>query len=117
MKDKFKYVLIGILSGFLNGFFGAGGGAVLVPILEKVGVEEKKAHATSVLIIVLTTALSAGLYLYKGYVKIGSALPFIPSGVLGAVIGGILLSKMNTVWLKRIFGAVLIFASVRMILR
>jgi len=117
MKSKLKFILIGVLSGFLNGFFGAGGGAVLVPILEKAGVDDKKAHATSVLIIVLTTALSAGLYLFRGYVKISSAAAFIPSGIAGAVIGGILLSKINTVWLKRIFGAVLIFASVRMIVR
>ena len=58
-----------------------------------------------------------GLYLSRGYVKIEDALPFIPSGILGAILGGFLLSKINTVWLKRIFGALLIFASARMILR
>ncbi len=118
MKNKkLKFVLIGVFSGFLNGLFGAGGGAVLVPALKKAEVEERSAHATSVIVIVFCTALSAVLYLVRGNVSIKDAIPFIPSGILGAVLGARLLSKINTLWLKRIFGALLIFAAVRMMFK
>ncbi len=50
--------LIGAAAGFLNGLFGSGGGIAAVPLLEKNGVEKKKAHAESVaLIMVLSAAL------------------------------------------------------------
>ena len=40
----------GGLSGLVNGFFGAGGGIVLVPLLLNwIGLESKRAFATSVL--------------------------------------------------------------------
>ena len=41
-KEKFKYAILGFVSGILNGLFGAGGGVVVVPLLEKFGIQSKK---------------------------------------------------------------------------
>ena len=32
MKERSKYIIIGLLAGVANGFFGAGGGLFLVPL-------------------------------------------------------------------------------------
>lgn len=44
-------ILFGILTGFLSGFIGAGGGFIIVPILLRLGLTMKKAVGTSMLII------------------------------------------------------------------
>ena len=49
MKISVKYAVTGALSGAANGFFGAGGGLFLVPLLISwCGMEQKRAFATSV---------------------------------------------------------------------
>ena len=44
--------MIGVTSGVLNGLFGAGGGCVVVPAMEKfLDMDEKKSHATAIAVI------------------------------------------------------------------
>ena len=46
-----RAALTGGLCGVLNGLFGAGGGIAAVPLLKAGGLEQKKAHATSLAVI------------------------------------------------------------------
>ena len=110
-------LLTGALCGFLNGFFGAGGGTVDVPMLRKSGLDEKEAHATSVAVILAVTAVSAMFYLVRGSVRLSDALGYMYTGVFGAALGASLLKKISGKWLRRIFGAFIMFTSVRMFLR
>ena len=58
----------GALIGFVNGFFGGGGGMLCVPLLEKILDEPtKKAHATAILIILPISIASAVTYIASGY--------------------------------------------------
>lgn len=107
----------GLFAGALNGLLGAGGGMIIVPVLGKTGLEPKKAHATSVCIILPICIVSSILYLTSGRVQISDATPYLLWGVLGSIIGSFLLTKINDVWLKRIFGALMIWAAVRMLTR
>lgn len=118
MKRWLKSAIIGVVSGILNGMFGAGGGLMAVPLIEKLlKAEPKKAHATSVAIIMPLSVVSAFLY-YKGeYIDFSSALKFVPFGIVGAIVGGILLKKISNVWLRRIFGAIMIFSAIRMVIK
>ena len=118
MKNWAKSGLIGLFSGFLNGLFGSGGGLITVPLLEKLlQAEPKKAHATSVSIILPLSAMSAFLYLKGRHLDFSEAVWFIPFGIPGAVVGAWLLKKVSNRWLKKIFGILLIFAAVRMAVR
>ena len=63
MKISVKYAVTGALSGAANGFFGAGGGLFLVPLLISwCGMEQKRAFATSVAVIFPLCAVSAVIY-------------------------------------------------------
>lgn len=109
----------GTLCGFLNGFFGSGGGVVAVPILEKEDCEPcnpNKAHATSVALIFILSIVTATFYGFSGNLDFYKAWEFIPWGVLGAVIGAIFLKKIKAAWLKRLFGGIVTVAAVRMLL-
>ena len=118
LKNWVKDAIIGAVSGLLNGMFGSGGGLAAVPLIEKLlKAEPKKAHATSVAIIMPLSLLSAFLY-YKGkYLDFSQALKFVPFGILGAILGGILLKKISNIWLRRIFGALLILSAIRMVIK
>ena len=118
MKKWWKNAIIGASSGFLNGMFGSGGGLFAVPLLEKLlKVETKKAHATSISIILPLSVLSAFLYLNHGHLDFYTALKYVPFGIIGAIVGGCLLKKFSNKFLKKTFAVLLIFAAIRMVVR
>ncbi len=109
--------LKGMLIGVVNGCFGAGGGMIAVPLLKKSGLEVKESHANAVAVILPITVISAAVYLMRDYVKLSDAVKFIPTGVLGAILGTLVLKKISPLWLKRIFGGFMVYAGIRLILR
>lgn len=113
MGQKAKAALGGVAVGLLNGLLGAGGGMVMVPLMELWGVGGKKSHATSLAVIVPLSAISAAVYLWRGWFVPGDALPFLLPGLLGAVAGGLLLNKVKVKWLKVAFGLLLIWGGVK----
>lgn len=112
-----KKLLGGILIGILNGMFGAGGGIVAVPLLRSGGIDDKSAHASSIAVILPISLVSLILYLWQGRVGISDGAPYLIWGVLGAVIGTFILSKISRKWLHRTFGALIIYAGVRLLLK
>lgn len=116
-KPKILTALSGLSVGVVNGLFGAGGGIIAVPLLQKAGLEKKESHANAVAVILPISLLSAGIYLFKGNVEIKEALPYIPSGVVGALLGTYCLKKIPTLWLKRIFGIFIIYAGIRLLIK
>ena len=117
MKRKITPYLGGILIGALNSLFGAGGGIIAVPLLEKSGLSKKSAHANAVAVILPITLLSATLYILQGKVTLNDASPYILTGIIGSVLGTVILKKISALWLKRIFGIFIIYAGVRLLLK
>ena len=67
MSDGMKYAMCGALAGIANGFFGAGGGMVLVPLFTRwIKMEDKTAFATSLAVILPLSVVSVIIYLIKG---------------------------------------------------
>ncbi len=116
IKRTFLY-LTGALTGIANGLFGSGGGIVAVPMLEHDGVDVKKSHATSIAITLPLSVISGFIYFQKGSIDIIEALKFIPFGIFGVFVGTKLLLKLSGKTLKRLFGAVMIFFGIRLIMR
>lgn len=117
MKGKMMPYLVGAVTGVLNGLFGAGGGMVAVPMLSKAGLDTQQAHATSIAIILPLTIISSCIYLFQGHLALGDAFVYLPGGVAGALLGSLLLKKLNPIWVRRIFGGLILFSAVRLLLR
>jgi uncharacterized membrane protein YfcA len=117
MKKKLNTIIFGLITGLINGLLGAGGGMLAVPALKKIGLDQKEAHRNAVAVILPMTVLSAVLYIMNGRVSISDALPFIPWGLGGAVLGTFCLKKISGKWLGIIFGGFMIYAGIRMIMR
>lgn len=115
MKKRFT-ALGGFIAGIVNGLLGAGGGLIVVPMLEKSGLDSIKSHATSVAVIFPICILSATLYVMRGSVSINQALPYLPWMLAGSVLGAWALPKFNKTLLRRIFGALIVWAAVRMLM-
>ena len=96
MKISVKYAVTGALSGAANGFFGAGGGLFLVPLLISwCGMEQKRAFATSVAVIFPLCAVSAVIYWLKGGLPIAQAVPYLLGGAAGGVLAGKLFGRVK----------------------
>ncbi len=117
MKSKIKPLLFGAAAGFVNGLLGSGGGMIAVPALRSRGLDPQKAHATSIAVISPMCVLSAAIYLFRGDVKITDALPYLPAGAVGALLGALLLRKIPDTFLRKLFGAFAVWAGLRLILR
>ena len=89
---------------------------IAVPFLCGSGLDEKKAHASSVAVLFSLSVISAGLYLWRDSVSISDALPYLPGAMLGCIVGAKLMPKLSVKWLKRIFALLMIYGGVRMVM-
>ncbi len=116
VKKYTKHILIGLISGILNGLFGAGGGSIVVPAMEFfLKMDEKKSHATAILIILVMSIVSSFFYIKDGFFDFGLWAPVTIGGVFGGIVGAKFLSKISGRWLKIIFGGVIIITAFKMI--
>ncbi len=87
---------------------------ILVPLLRDwVGLDEKKAMATSVFCIAPICAVSATLYAFTGKIEWDAAAPYMLGGFLGGIAAGFLFAKTPPAWLRRGFGLLLLLGAIR----
>lgn len=114
-RPWWRAFLCGGLAGLINGTIGTGGGIVIVPLLRKLGLSPKECHATAVLVILPITVISAGVYLFRDVGIFEATLPYIPAGLAGGLAGAVLLRRINSVVLRKIFAGIMVIAGVRML--
>ena len=87
---------------------------ILVPLLTRwCGLEQRKAFATSVAIILPLCALSAAIYLLRGGVELAPALPYLAGGLIGGFLGGRVFQRLNMTWLRRGFALLILYGGAR----
>lgn len=115
-KNKIKLLAIGLATGLVNGLFGSGGGTIIVPALVfLIGLNDYKAHATAISIILPLSIVSTIIYLINGSVPLKTVLLVISGGLVGSFIGAKTLNKIPVTILRKIFGSVIIYSAIRMI--
>ncbi len=98
------------IAGALSGLLGIGSGALKVLAMDQVmRVPFKVSTTTSNFMIGVTAAASAGVYLNRGYIDPGLAMPVMLGVLPGALLGARFLAKAQIRVLRIIF-AVIIFA-------
>ena len=107
-------MLAGAAAGLTNGFFGGGGGSVLVPMLTRVcGLDQRRAFATSVAVILPLCILSSVIYFFRGGLDLTAALPYLAGGLLGGWAGGKLFRRVNMIWLRRAFALLILYGGAK----
>ncbi len=108
--------IIMTFAGILSGILGIGSGAVKVVAMDiMMHVPFKVSTTTSNFMVGVTTAAGAVVYLQRGYIQPGLALPVIIGVLAGSVAGSKILMKADTKWLRILFSAVIGFMAIEMI--
>jgi uncharacterized membrane protein YfcA len=116
--NQLLYVILGLVAGIFGGMFGLGGGIIIIPALVYIfGLTQLQAQGTNLAVMLPPIGLLAALrYYYHGNVKLG-IVGFICFGFLiGGFIGANIAQNFSDVFMKRIFGLVLLCVAIKMIL-
>ena len=110
-------LLAGLAAGFVNGFFGAGGGMVLVPLLIwLVGLPDKLAFSSAISIILPLCIVSLVIYGRHDMLPLSDALPYLLGGAGGGVRAGLWFQKVPAKWLHLALGALILLGGVRLLI-
>ncbi|MCC6397222.1 MAG: sulfite exporter TauE/SafE family protein [Bacteroidetes bacterium] len=115
-------LLAGSAAGFLAGFFGVGGGIILVPILlyffQSIHVSSlvstHLAFGTSLLIVLFASLSSASQYYRNGHVVWKAVLAIGLASVVGGLVGAMIAGGLEGKVLRQIFAAVVILSAIRL---
>lgn len=108
-----KVIVAGTVVGLLTGFFGVGGGFVIVPALVlALGFAMPEAIGTSLLVITINSVVALTTRLQAGAVEWATVIPFTVASLLGVVIGSRLASKHDSSSLQRWFVGLLVVVAV-----
>ncbi len=104
------------IAGVLSGLLGIGSGAVKVLAMDQImRIPFKVSTTTSNFMIGVTAAASAGVYLNRGYIDPGVAMPVMLGVLLGSLLGARVLAGAKTRILRIIFAAVILVLGIEMI--
>jgi len=104
------------VAGILSGLLGIGSGAVKVIAMDQImGIPFKVSTATSNFMIGVTAAASAGVYLGRGYIDPGLAMPVMLGVLAGSTLGARFLTTARTPFLRKVFSGVISILALEMI--
>jgi len=109
-----EFILVGIFIGTMSGFFGIGGGMILIPILLVLGIDVKDAIGISIVQMVFSSIFGSYLNYKKGSLIVGEGIFVGFGGFLGGYIGGYVTHYLPDVVLQFTFMALLLFALLRL---
>ncbi len=102
-------------AGILSGLLGIGSGALKVLAMDTaMRIPFKVSTTTSNFMVGVTAAASAVIYLQRGYIDQGLALPIVTGVLLGAFFGSKILPKANVRKLRILFSVVIFFLAISM---
>jgi uncharacterized membrane protein YfcA len=124
LDGKESYNVTGVLAGYglmfvagaLSGLLGIGSGAVKVLAMDRaMKIPFKVSTTTSNFMIGVTAAASAGLYLHRGYIAPGLAMPVMLGVLAGSLIGARVLMRARVKVLRYLFATVIVVLGFEMI--
>ncbi|MBE0514373.1 sulfite exporter TauE/SafE family protein [Sulfurimonas sp.] len=109
-----ELIFLGIGVGVLSGFFGIGGGTILVPLLLLLGHEIKDAIGISVVQMVFSSIYGSYLNNKKGTLDVPLVFTIGVGGFVGALLSGFFTSVFSDLTLEIIFLVFAVFALSRL---
>ncbi len=118
MDKKLKYLLFFLFAGLvgaLNGFFGGGGGMVCVPFFKKFfSLPDKKAHASTVLVMSIVSLPTLIVYLCTLEHSINQMALVSMGSLFGGVVGSAFLNKISDKALNSLFILIIFLSAIKM---
>ena len=115
-RRTWKIIAMGFLVGFASGYFGIGGGFLIVPgLIYAAGLNIVEAVGTSLISVGAFGIVTSLRYAMGGYVLPLISVLFVAGGVAGGWAGARLASSVPRRTLSRIFAVIVILVAAYMI--
>lgn len=115
---RWPVLAAGLVVGVMTGFFGVGGGFLIVPALVLIlGFPMRVAVGTSLVIIAINSASGVVSQLGSGAIDLGVAMLFIAGGVVGSLVGGRLAGRVDDALLSRAFAGLVVVVGLSLIIQ
>jgi uncharacterized membrane protein YfcA len=111
-------VATGILAGIVAGFFGVGGGIVIIPALLFIfGMTQHQAQGTSLGVLLFPVGILAVYNYHKaGHINFKYVAILIVAFIAGSYFGSLASVNVSPQILKRAFGVLMLIVGVKMVL-
>jgi len=108
------FVLYGILVGFIAGFFGVGGGTILVPLLLGLGYNIKEAVGITIIQMLFSSVYGSYVHYKEGRLDVKIVLFLALGGSIGAFLSAYFVQLVSNRFLELLFLTVIIFATIKL---
>ena len=116
-----RLLLLGAGAGFVNGFLGAGGGIIVVlgisRLLSGELTQKNDVFATALCVMLPISLLSCFMYALGGSFGTEGFGVFVLPAMAGGVVGGLLLGRLKSTFMRRAFSALIIVSGIILIVR
>src|SRR5204862_5553830 len=105
-----RFIVIGLVAGIAAGFFGIGGGILVVPgLIYWAGFSQHRATGTSLAVLLPPIGIAAAIEYYRnGNVDIRAAVFIALAMIAGGWVGAHFANKIAGPWLRLAFGVFVI---------
>ena len=110
-----ELAIFGIITGFSSGFFGIGGGTILVPLLLATGFVMKEAVAISIMQMVFSSIYGSFLNAKKAKDVVKDGVILGIGGSIGGLLSGYIVPNVSNEFLQYLFIAILIFTIIKIV--
>ena len=114
-----KLVAVGLAAGLVNGLLGAGGGILIVfgltPLLGRDAENRRDIFANALCVMLPVSVVSLINYTAAGHLPQADFAPILIPCVIGGLAGALLLDRVNTTALQRLFAIIVIWSGAAMI--
>ena len=106
MPAVMRFILIGLVGGVASGFFGIGGGIVIVPaLIYWAGFSQHRATGTSLAVLLPPIGIAAVIEYYRnGNVDFRAAFIIAAAMIVGGGVGAFVANRVAGPWLRLAFG-------------
>ncbi|MCZ6155846.1 sulfite exporter TauE/SafE family protein [Campylobacter ureolyticus] len=106
--DIFVFLVFGTVVGIISGFFGIGGGSVVVPTMIFMGYSIKTAVGVSVVQMLFSSIFGSYLNYKAGKLRINEGIFVSFGGFIGAIFSGFIVSNVSEIALEIFLSFVLL---------
>ena len=111
-------ILVGLVTGFLAGVLGIGGGLICMPSLVYfVGCPTHVAVGTDLFQVMITGLYGAGTYAYKGRIELVAALIMLMGAAIGAQVGTVATKYIKGYAIRVAFGVAVIGCGISVLMK
>jgi len=104
--------------GFIAGLLGVGGGSLVVPTLLAIGYDTKSAVATSSFVVIFSSFSGFAGHVAEGHFNVPLMVTALIVVIIGSQVGArFMKEKMKPLWIKQIFGVLLIGVAIELLVK